>query len=166
MVLNTDLTLWTYQYTNGENQTTVMYNYNWKEKNIGLTLGAGLDTDFNRTGFIADGKINLNLNKYSSLQFRARTRNGENYNKFQGRLALTESLTVAKGTSLYMTPYAALNIDCESGNVKPNCGIFAGVSYDIDKHLSVAAEIQRYNLQDPTTQDGNCSGNFKLGYKF
>ena len=166
MDITRDLTLWTYQNFDGSNQTTVMYNYNFKKDNIGFTLGAGLDTDFHKTGFIADGKVNYKFGKHSSLQFRARTRNGEDYNKFQGRLALTESFDVAKGTSIYITPYGALNVDCDNGTVKPNCGVFAGVNYKIDKHWSLGAEVQRYNLQDPTVQDGNWSGNLKVGYKF
>ena len=167
MTLNRDLTLWTYQYTDGSNQTTVMYNYNFKKDNIGVTLGAGIDTDFDkRTGFIADGKVNIGLGKHTSIQFRARTRNGEDYNKFQGRIAVTGTFKVAQGTSIYITPYGALNVDCNTGVVKPNLGAFAGINYDINKQLLVGAEVQRYNLQEPMVQDGNWSVNGKIAYKF
>ena len=167
MDLNRDLTLWTYQGTDGSNQSTLMCNYKWNtQKNISFILGAGLDTNWEKTGFIADGKVHFELGKNTIFQLRAITRNGEDYNKLQTRIALCENFEVAKGTSIYATAYGALNIDCNDGKLKPHAGCFVGVDQKIGKHWSVGAEVQRYNLQDITEQDGNWSINGKIAYKF
>ena len=162
-----DIAINTYQYTNGQNQTTVMYNQHWKvDDDKILTFGAGIDTNWQKSGFIADGKFGIKLAPHTGLQLRVRTRHGEDYNTTQARLAISEGYRFKEiGTSIYVTPYGALNIDYNKQTVKPNLGVMFGVTKKIGNNIIVGVEGQRYNLQDINEQDGNWSINGTLVVK-
>ena len=67
--------------------------------------------------------------------------------------------TFESGTSIYMNSYASATIDYNADKWNYDIGVFGGVEQDLGQGMKLAAEVQRYRLQNPLD---NNAGNWGI----
>lgn len=149
MSVNTVVSASTFQNLDGSNFSTegVEVKYTKGFASLGGYLGIGTSLGDNSAGMIADVKGSV---KYGQTPFSGGFRLRHNVNNDSQTVQLrvqptTLNIPVSKNTSIYTTPYAAAKLNYGTGKIKPEAGVFAGVSTKI-ANASVFVEGQIYDF--------------------
>ncbi len=146
--LKQEFTAATYQNFDGNNKTVGLYGIKKSAGDFNFSAGAGFATDFkDDVNALFEAKGSYSPDGHNSLQLRIRSTHGV-INTTQFRLSPGMKETFATGTSIYMNPYASATIDYKSGKWNYDVGVFGGVEQDLGSGMKLAAEIQRYGLQN------------------
>jgi len=139
----------TFQQCDGTNFTTIGVDNSYKVGNgsIGAYAGVGLTFDGKPASAVIDFKGAAPYgDSCLSGGFRIRNNIGENSKTVQFRLQpCTVTVPVGGNTNVYATPYAVSKLNYNSGDVKTNVGIYAGVSKKIG-NASMFVEGQLYDV--------------------
>lgn len=139
----------TYQNFDGINRTVGLYGVKTSAGKFNFSAGAGFSTDFkDDVNALFEAKGSYSPDGHNSVQLRVRSTHGM-INTTQFRLSPGVKETFDTGTSIYINPYASATIDYESSKWKYDIGIFGGVELSLGDGMKLAAEVQRYRLQNP-----------------
>ena len=159
-----------FQSFNGDNQIIAMYGVNYKPcESVSLFAGGGLDTNLkDYMGGVVDLKGNVAFNANYGVQTRVRTYAGDGKLATQVRISPYVQENVGKNVTLYVNPYYAYKADyLTPDKSNHSLGIFGGANFKVNDKTVIFAEIQRYNLQNPTDNSPrNWSANVGITYKF
>ena len=130
--------------------------------NASIYGGLGIHNDNGKTGVGAVVDLKGSY-KYGSLfdgdvtfGASARLRGNFNTNSQSVQLRaqpLNVDIKITDNVSMYASPYGALKLNCENGNINPSAGLFVGLSQQITDNLSLKEEAQLYDLSDISNKD-------------
>ncbi len=147
--LKQELTMATYQNFDGSNRTVGLYGIKKPVGDFSFSAGMGYSTDFkDDLNALFEAKGSYSPDGHNSLQLRIRSTHGA-INTTQFRFSPGMKETFETGTSIYMNPYASATIDYGNGKWNYDVGVFGGVEQDLGSGMKLAAEVQRYGLQNP-----------------
>lgn len=163
-----NVSLASYQMLDGSNTTMITTGLS---KPLGqksfVSGGVGISTNFHDDGkLVLEGNAGYSPNKNISLKTRVRSIHADGFNTTQVRESVTFKQKFNDKLSGYISPYDALKYDYNKSKFKNDLGIFAGVSYNLTKGVTLSGEAQYYNIQQGKLTPENLGANVILNVTF
>lgn len=163
-------TLGTYQYFDGTSTEFVGTEVGISKKSSYIGTGLNIATDgFKNNSYgLFDIKGKVKYNKYLDSNMRIRTAFDKDIKSTQIRMSpLSVNVPISKNISIYSNTHYSGKYNYKTDEFKHSVGNFTGVSLNINEHINLEGEIQRYNLQDITDNSSqNWGCNVIVSYKF
>ncbi len=163
-------TLGTYQNFDGTSTEFVGAEVGLNNKKSYIGTGISVATDgFKKNPYgLFDIKGKVKHNKNFDSNIRIRTAFDTDIKSTQIRVSpLSVNVPISKNASIYSNTHYSGKYNYKTDEFKHSVGNFTGVSLNINEHINLEGEIQRYNLQDiKDNSSKNWGCNVIVSYKF